>query len=63
MFEEFLKKYIKDLIDCGNREYNVTDENIDDIASMIENNEYIWEIIDTAIQSLILVITKKYINV
>lgn len=49
MFKEFLIKYIQNLIECSTDEYELTEADIDDAASMVEANEYIWDIINEAI--------------
>ena len=49
MFEDFLREYIQDLIECSSDKYDITEENINDVACIINNNEYIWNIIDNAI--------------
>ena len=52
MFEEFLVEHIKDYIECNDEcrtRYDINIEQIEDIASIVSNNEQIWEIIDMAI--------------
>ena len=49
MFEDFLREYIKDLIDCSDIEYNLTSEDIEDVVCTISNNEELWNIIDGCI--------------
>lgn len=49
MFKDFLLAYIPDLIECSDNKYDVREDIIDDIADTIESNEYIWDIIDSAI--------------
>ena len=49
MFEEFLKEHIQNLIECSTDEYDITEEDIKDAASMIEANEHIWDVINEAI--------------
>lgn len=50
MFNNFLKEYIKDLIDCGdNKKYNINKKDIENIVKEVENSEFLWEIIDNSI--------------
>ena len=49
MFEEFLTQYIKDLIDCGDSEYDINEDEIRDVMLDVEGNEYVWEVLDEAI--------------
>lgn len=49
MFEDFLVEHIKDYIESTDTEYNINEEQIEDIASIVNDNEQIWEIIDMAI--------------
>lgn len=49
MFEDFLKEYIKDLIECSFDKYYITDSELDKIAHSVNNNEYIWAVLDEAI--------------
>jgi len=49
MFEDFLREYIQDLIECSSDKYDITEENINDVACIINNNEHLWNIIDNAI--------------
>lgn len=49
MFEEFLKAYIQDLIECSSDTYNITESEKEIIADRVSRNEYVWNIIDEAI--------------
>lgn len=49
MFKDFLKQYIKDLVEVDAGEYNIDEDDIDDIADVVESNEYVWSVIDEAI--------------
>lgn len=49
MFEDFLREHIKDLIECGFDNYKINENNIEDIACIINNKEEIWDVIDSAI--------------
>lgn len=49
MFEEFLKAYIQDLIECSSDAYEITKEQIEKVADRVERNEYVWSVIDECI--------------
>jgi hypothetical protein len=49
MFEEFLKAYIQDLIECSSDNYEITEDQKEIIASRVSRNEYVWNILDEAI--------------
>lgn len=49
MFEDFLRVHIQDLIECGTDEYDITESQINYIASIINDNDNLWNIIDEAI--------------
>ena len=49
LFDRFLTQYIKDLIECSDSEYEVTDKDIEDMVTNIEGNEYVWSILDEAV--------------
>jgi hypothetical protein len=49
MFEEFLKAYIQDLIECSSDNYEITEDQKEIIADRVSRNEYVWSIIDEAI--------------
>lgn len=48
-FQKFLQEYIQDLIECSSDEYKITEEQKEDIAAIVEGNEYVWTVIDEAI--------------
>ncbi len=49
MFEDFIREYVKDLIECSDIDYNITKEDIEDVVYNVSNNEEIWNIIDSYI--------------
>jgi hypothetical protein len=49
MFEDFLREHIKDLIECGFDNYKINESDIEYIVCIINNNEKIWDIIDSTI--------------
>ncbi len=49
MFEDFLKAYIQDLIECSSDNYEITEDQKEIIASRVSRNEYVWNILDEAI--------------
>lgn len=49
MFYDFLIKYIKDYIEDSINEYEITDNDIEDIAEDVSNNDYVWECLEEAI--------------
>lgn len=49
MFEDFIREYVKDLIECSDMDYNITKEDIEDVVYNVSNNEEIWNIIDSYI--------------
>lgn len=53
LFTNFLREYIKDLIDCSPDEYEMTEADINDIANLIASDEHLWDAIDWAIYDAI----------
>ena len=49
LFDKFIKQYIEDLIDCSDREYDLTEEDKKEIIDNVRYNEFIWETLDNAI--------------
>ena len=49
LFTNFLREYIKDLIACSPYEYDMDNADINDVANIIANDDYLWEAIDSAI--------------
>lgn len=49
MFREFLLQYIQDLIECSSDAFCISQKDIQDVASNIENSERVWNYIDEAI--------------
>jgi hypothetical protein len=49
LFDNFIKQYVDDLIECSDNEYKLTDEEKEEIIDNIRYNEAIWEILDNAI--------------
>ena len=49
LFDNFIKQYVEDLIDCTDTEYKLTDEDKEEIIDNVRYNEAIWEILDNAI--------------
>lgn len=49
LFDNFIKQYVDDLIDCSDNEYKLTDKDKEEIIDNVRYNEAIWEILDNAI--------------
>ena len=59
MFEDFLKAHIEDYIECSDMEYDINEEQIESIASEVNDNERIWEEIDCAIADALIKYAKE----
>lgn len=49
LFDKFIKQYVEDLIECSDKEYDLTEEDKKEIVDSIKYNETFWEILDNAI--------------
>lgn len=49
MFFDFLKKYIKDYIELSIYNFDITDEEIKDIADYISNDDSVWNYLENVI--------------
>lgn len=49
MLEDFLVTYIKDYIEDSDKTYDIKNNEIEEIACDIVNNDYIYEVINEAI--------------
>ena len=49
LFQKFLQAYIQDLIECSSDNYKITEEQKEEIAAIVESNEYLWVEIDNAV--------------
>lgn len=52
MFEDFLREHIQELIECSIDEYDIKEEDMDDIIYKV-NNEHLWDMIDSTIYEVI----------
>ncbi len=51
LFDNFIKQYIEDYIDCSDIEYDITEEDKKDIIDNISYNDRLWEVLDIIISS------------
>lgn len=51
LFDNFIKQYIEDYIDCSDIEYDITEEDKKDIIDNISYNDRLWEVLDSIISS------------
>lgn len=49
LFDNFIKQYVDDLIECSDNEYKLTDKDKEEIIDNVRYNEAIWETLDNAI--------------
>ena len=49
LFDNFIKQYIEDLIECSATEYNLTEEDKKEIIENIRYNFHFWEHLDNLI--------------
>ena len=49
LFDNFIKQYIKDYIECSDTEYDITEEDIKDIIDYISYDDRLWEVLDSII--------------
>jgi len=49
MFKDYIKEHINYFIENNDEEYNISEKDIEHIATMIEHNDYLWETIDSMI--------------
>ena len=49
LFQKFLQAYIQDLIECSSDNYKITEGQKEEIAAIVESNEYLWVEIDNAV--------------
>ena len=49
LFDTFIRQYIEDLIDCGDKKYVIPKEEKEEIIDRIRYNERVWELLDTII--------------
>lgn len=46
LFDKFIKQYIEDLIECSDKEYDLTEEDKKDIMERVCDNDRFWETLD-----------------
>ena len=51
LFDNFIKQYIEDYIDCSDIEYDITEEDKKNIIDNISYNDRLWEVLDSIISS------------
>lgn len=49
LIDKFLKEYVQDLVECSSDEYELTEEQIMDVVTSVEDNEHAWEGLNEAI--------------
>ena len=49
MFEDFIKEYIQDIIECSDTTYDITEEQLQNLVYTIANDDGIWQVIDETI--------------
>ena len=59
MFEDFLKAHIEDYIESSDMEYDINEDEIEEVASMVNDNERIWDEIDCAIADALMKYAKE----
>lgn len=49
LFDNFIKQYIEDLIDCTGVEYDLTEKDKKDVMVKVCDNDRVWELLDSII--------------
>lgn len=49
LFDKFIRQYIEDLIECSDVEYELLEEDKEEIIDRIQHNERVWELLDSII--------------
>ena len=49
LFDKFIKQYIEDLIECSDKEYDLTVEDKNDIMERVCGNDRFWETLDNIV--------------
>lgn len=53
LFEQFLKEYVKDLIECSPYEYDIQERDIQDIVNNVMEDEHLHDVLDGCIYNLL----------
>lgn len=49
LFDKFIRQYVEDLIECSDVEYELLEEDKEEIIDRIQHNERVWELLDSII--------------